>query len=134
MTFKEDCDSIGKQTKDGSFLYPNYKEKCISNLPGTILNLFGLKTRRVLPIDFSAETNNVTKVVLFVLDGFGYNQFRHHSKSTKFLTNLSEKADIFPLTSVFPSQTTNALTTLNTGLTPQEHGLFEYYLYRDLLI
>jgi hypothetical protein len=36
---------------------------------------------------------------------------------------------VFPLTSIFPSQTTNALTTLNTGLTPQEHGLFEYYLY-----
>jgi hypothetical protein len=30
---------------------------------------------------------------------------------------------------VFPSQTTNALTTLNTGLTPQEHGLFEYFIY-----
>jgi len=50
-------------------------------------------------------------------------------KEQKFLENLAEKGDVFPLTSVFPSQTTNALTTLNTGLTPQEHGLFEYYLY-----
>jgi len=30
---------------------------------------------------------------------------------------------------VCPSQTTNALTTLNTDLTPQEHGVFEYFLY-----
>jgi hypothetical protein len=42
---------------------------------------------------------------------------------------LSTKGEIVPLTSVFPSQTTNALTTLNTGLTPQEHGLFEYFIY-----
>jgi hypothetical protein len=45
------------------------------------------------------------------------------------LTELAEKGEVYPLTSIFPSQTTNALTTLNTGLTPQQHGLFEHYLY-----
>ena len=129
MIFKEDGDSIRKQCSKGDFLYPFYEQNCISNIPGTVLDLFDVKTKRKLPIDVSTETGDVNKVVLFVLDGFGYNQFLRYYKESKFLANLAEKGNIFPLTSVFPSQTTNALTTLNTGLTPQEHGLFEYYLY-----
>ncbi len=129
MIFKEDDESIKKQCINGDFLYPFYEKNCISNIPGTLLDLFDIHTKRKLPTDLSTETENVNKVVLFVLDGFGYNQFIRYHKESKFLANLAEKGNIFPLTSVFPSQTTNALTTLNTGLTPQEHGLFEYYLY-----
>ena len=129
MIFKEDSDLIKEQSSDKNFLYPLYEKNCISNIPGTILKLFGINTERKLPIDIDMDSTGVNKVVLFVLDGFGYNQFLHHYQKTQFLTNLVENSDVYPLTSVFPSQTTNALTTLNTGLTPQEHGLFEYYLY-----
>lgn len=129
MIFKEDRDLIKKQSSDGDFIYPFYKGNCISNIPGTILDLFGIKAERKLPIDHFTDVGNVNKVVLLVLDGFGYSQFLHYYKDTEFLSDLAEKGNVFPLTSVFPSQTTNALTTLNTGLTPQEHGLFEYYLY-----
>ena len=119
-----------KQHSNEGFLYPAYKDNCISNIPGTLLDLFGVKNRlSKLPIKINNWFDNTDKIVLFVLDGFGYNQFSHFYEEHKFLANLAEKGDVFPLTSVFPSQTTNALTTLNTGLTPQEHGLFEYYLY-----
>lgn len=130
MIFEEVGDSIKKQSRDGDFLYPCYQENCISNIPGTILEFFGVKNKRPkLPVDIVSGSDGVNKVVLFVLDGFGYNQFLRQYKDNKFLSTLAEKSDVFPLTSIFPSQTTNALTTLNTGLTPQEHGLFEYYIY-----
>jgi len=130
MIHDEDVNSIRKQSGDNDFLYPYYKQNCISNIPGTILDFFGVKTKRKLPIEIGQWSDGeVNKVVLFVLDGFGYNQFLRYHKEYKFLTNLAEKGKVFPITSVFPSQTTNALTTLNTGLTPQEHGLFEYYIY-----
>ncbi len=110
------------------FLYPNYKDNCISNIPGTILEFLNVGTPfPKLPIKINAE--EASKVVLIVLDGFGYNQFIHYTNRNKFLKNLAERGNIYPLTSIFPSQTTNALTTLNTGLTPQQHGLFEYFLY-----
>jgi hypothetical protein len=117
-----------RKCDDGDFLYPCYEENCISNIPGTLLSLFGVNSELAkLPImDNGTEAR---KVVLLVLDGFGYNQFLLYYKANNFLAKLAERTDVFPLTSVFPSQTTNALTTLNTGLTPQEHGLFEYYLY-----
>jgi len=112
------------------FYYPRYDKDCISNIPGTILDLFGVNhDLSKLPFDLSTEVDGVNKVVLFVLDGFGFNQFLRYHNEQKFLASLAKKSEVFPLTSIFPSQTTNALTTLNTGLTPQEHGLFEYYIY-----
>ncbi|MCW4033753.1 MAG: alkaline phosphatase family protein [Candidatus Bathyarchaeota archaeon] len=120
-------ESIRKRD-DGDFLYPCYEENCISNIPGTVLDLFDVKTSLPkLPINI--DNSGVDKVVLFILDGFGYNQFLRSYEKHKFLRTLTEKSDVYPLTSIFPSQTTNALTTLNTGLTPQQHGLFEYYIY-----
>jgi hypothetical protein len=95
---------------------------------GTILDLFDVKHDLLsLPTKIDAEGAN--KVVLFVLDGFGHNQFLRYRNEHKFLGMLADKSEVLPLTSIFPSQTTNALTSLNTGLTPQEHGLFEYYIY-----
>jgi hypothetical protein len=129
MIFKEAEDSIRKQCIKGDFLFPFYEKYCISNIPGTVLDLFDVDNDRKLPVDFSTETDDINKVVLLVLDGFGYEQLLFYSQTQKFLTDLTEKSQLIPLTSVFPSQTTNALTTLNTSLTPQEHGLFEYYLY-----
>ena len=121
-------DSI-RMHDDDDFLYPCYEENCISNIPGTILDLFDVNHKLPKLPTVNKVDDKVDKVVLFVLDGFGYNQFLRHHKANKFLAKLAKKSEVFPLTSIFPSQTTNALTTLNTGLTPQEHGLFEYYIY-----
>jgi hypothetical protein len=130
MIFEEAGASIRRQSGDSDFLYPCYEENCISNIPGTILDLFDVKNKSPqLPNKVVSGNGEVDKVVLFVLDCFGYNQFLRCYKDHKFLRVLAEKGEVFPLTSVFPSQTTNALTTMNTGLTPQEHGLFEYYIY-----
>jgi predicted AlkP superfamily pyrophosphatase or phosphodiesterase len=125
----EEAGDLVRQQSVGDFLYPCYDGRCISNIPGTVLELFGVKTERKLPVEVGVEDDEVSKVVLFVLDGFGYNQFLRYFEGNRFLAGLAGKGGVFPVTSVFPSQTTNALTTLGTGLTPQEHGLFEYYLY-----
>lgn len=130
MTFEREIESIKNYHSYNEFIFPNYKKNCISNIPGTILNFFGDKNKRKLPKEIFKNVNkDINKVVLFVLDGFGLKQFLNFYKNLKFFKNLSENSQIFPLTSVFPSQTTNALSTFNTGLTPQEHALFEYYIY-----
>jgi hypothetical protein len=128
MIHTEGADAIRKQGGNIGFVYPRYKENCISNIPGTILDLFSVKNKKKFPtkVDNIGEVN---KVMLVVLDGFGYNQFLRYRRENKFIADLAAKGEVLPLTSVFPSQTTNALTTLNTGLTPQEHGLFECFIY-----
>ncbi len=127
----EQIDAI-KQT-NSRFIYPQYSNNCISNIPQTILQIFDVENQKSkLPLEDKITevcTEKINKVVLLVIDGFGFNQFLKHHEENQFLANLANKGEVHPLTSVFPSQTTNALTTLNTGLTPQEHGLFEYFIY-----
>jgi hypothetical protein len=128
----QQVESIKKKTKT-SFIYPQYNNNCISKIPSTILHLFGVENEKTKsfpknPIKIGSP-EKINKVVLIVIDGFGFNQFLNHHKENRFLTNLTNRGEVYPLTSVFPSQTTNALTTLNTGLTPQEHGIFEYFIY-----
>ena len=116
------------------FVYPKYDENCISQIPGTILKLFGIQKQNNNealddPLLKTVLPDRLSKIVLLVIDGFGFNQFLHIHKENTFLSNLVNKGEVYPKTSVFPSQTTNALTTLNTGLTPQQHGLFEYFVF-----
>lgn len=128
----QQVESIKKKI-DTNFIYPQYDENCISNIPNTILHLFDAENGKTnSSLQNSLKINSpekINKVVLIVIDGFGFKQFLNHHKENRFLTDLTQRGEVFPLTSVFPSQTTNALTTLNTGLTPQEHGLFDYFLY-----
>ena len=125
----QQIESVEKKT-DGNFVYPQYDKSCISEIPKMILNLFeARKEKTKTHLENITRPEGITKVVLLVIDGFGYKQFLNHLKENQFLTNLTNQGEVYPLTSVFPSQTTNALTTLNTGLTPQEHGLFEYFIY-----
>jgi len=132
----EDFESIKRNTDNDSsanFLYPQYGKNCISEIPDAILKIFDVKnTNAKSPLEKHIEKidcKKINNVVLLVLDGFGFNQFLRYYKTHKFLAKLANKGDVFPITSVFPSQTTNALTTLNTGLAPQEHALFEYAIY-----
>ncbi len=116
------------------FVYPQYDDNCISQIPDTVLTLFGIQKQNTkAPIDDpllnTVLPDRISKVVLLIIDGFGFDQFLHYYKENRFLSKLVVNGEVYPKTSVFPSQTTNALTTLNTGLTPQQHGLFEYFVF-----
>ncbi len=123
----QQVETVEKKT-NGNFVYPQYDQSCISAIPNIILNLFEARKEKKLPENINYP-KGINKVVLLVIDGFGFKQFINHLKENRFLSNLTNQGEVYSLTSVFPSQTTNALTTLNTGLTPQEHGLFEYFIY-----
>jgi len=131
--YAEVLDSIQSRKTNNNFLYPFYEKYCISNIPSLILNLFNIqlknKNSNIQGFNEFIPKQNVNKIILFILDGFGLNQFEKNRTKNDFFSTFNQKGVVFPLTSIFPSQTTNALATLNTGLTPQEHGLFEYLLY-----
>ncbi len=115
------------QTKD--FFLPAYGALSIAELVPSVMKLFGIVPTRpvfALPAIFKRP---VKKVVSLVIDGLGYDHFVKYHDQFPFFQKLANAGDVYPITSIFPSTTAAALTTLNTGLTAQEHGLPEWTVY-----
>jgi predicted AlkP superfamily pyrophosphatase or phosphodiesterase len=126
-------DLILKERTEGEFVYPYYDKFCVSNIPPFILSFFNIKSPRpVLPLKGYRDRLNLDdsmNVLMFLVDGLSYNYWIQQTKEIEVCNLLGQKGIVAPLTSVFPSTTAAALTTINSGLTPQEHGLLEWIIY-----
>lgn len=83
-----------------------------------------LKTPRHEP-NFLLDPANPPRrsIVLIVVDGLGDGFLLRHGQGSCLLQHRLRR-----LTSVFPSTTASAVTTLMTGLSPAEHGLNGWYI------
>lgn len=61
--------------------------------------------------------------VLFLVDGLGEVNLRHHGEHAPFLSGLDSVPDV---RSNIPSTTVTSLTSLGTGVTPGQHGVAGY--------
>ncbi len=96
---------------------PDYKNS-ILGIPNSILHHYGAKPHHATsPVLDAALRSGFKNVVLIVLDGMGMEMLQTHAPEGFLIKNLASK-----LSSVYPCTTTSALTTLETGLTPAEHG------------
>ena len=124
---------IEKEKRKGDFVYPFFDGYCFSNIPSTVLKFFGIKSRRTVLsskyFDGKLGNDGSDKFVLVIIDGFGFDQWLRYYRGHEFFGRLTERGAVSSLTAVFPSTTANAITTVNTGLTPQEHGLPEWFVY-----
>ncbi len=90
-----------------------------ANVSGLIPALLGGAT---LPSWIPDVVSNASSVVLVVLDGLGWNQLEERRDIAPSLASLVGG----PITTVAPSTTATALTSIATGLTPAEHGVLGY--------
>ncbi|MBP8590943.1 alkaline phosphatase family protein [Candidatus Shapirobacteria bacterium] len=106
---------------------PRYQDYCFANLPSTILKLFGCQhSRSVLPQNTLPYVQKYQYVILILIDAFGFQSLKNQQGQFRFLT---KNAIVSPLTTIFPSTTAAALSTLQTGVLPKKHGLLEWHLY-----
>ncbi len=75
-----------------------------------------------LPAWMPDEVRHADQAVLLLLDGLGWDQFGDHRKLLPALASMRAA----PITTVAPTTTATALTSISTGLTPGEHGLIGY--------
>jgi len=127
-----------------SFILPHYGGYSIANLPATVAAMLGAELTDAappVPADVWADLAlGVRRVVLVLLDAVGYLTLRRLGETAPCFRRLLEAGRLIPLTSVFPSTTVVALTTLWTGRTPLGHGflgtrllLFEQGVLADML-
>jgi len=83
--------------------------------------------RAPLPVWFPSPVAEAAQVVLLVIDGLGEEQLRQRSALAPVLSSGVGG----PITSVAPSTTAVALTSLSTGLTPAQHGIVGYRMVLD---
>lgn len=111
---------------------PDYGDKSITSIPKNILNELKKNYRFAPPTN---KDNYASKKVLLVLvDGFGYAQAKSQIDSSLFIRLLFENNMLKELDTVFPSSTPVALNSIYSGgKMPFEHGLIDWWLYEPYL-
>ncbi len=102
---------------------PDYGSGSLAEVLPAVLRGLGVEgppeaaARLGLPLDVSDQ------VVLVLVDGLGADALEEHAAEAPFMTALRQRPGSRTITSVFPTTTPIALTSLGTGLTPGEHGI-----------
>ncbi len=106
--------------------YPDYDRSSLSITASVGAFLGGESNYPTLPeIDLALCRDGVKKVVLVLCDGMGELLMRRHLPADCFL----RKNDKAAISSVFPSTTAAATTSIWTGLSPLEHGWIGWSMY-----
>ncbi len=135
MVPREIEDHLLENGEDG-FVYPYYEGYSLANVPYTAMGFLGASDKgRGLDKKLYAnvDTDGIERVVVIVVDGLGYDMWSDSARSSGFAPMFGRKGSVVPITTVFPSTTAAAITTMHTGLTPQQHGLLEWTLYFEEL-
>jgi predicted AlkP superfamily pyrophosphatase or phosphodiesterase len=116
------------------FTTPEYAGHSILNLSGSICDLFGVPLLGAPPLAteiFSAIRADYQNIVLLLVDALSYYLFQKWLQEKEFAVwnNLLESGILAPLTSVVPSTTCAALTSIWTAKSPAEHGIAGYELW-----
>ena len=115
-------------------LLPNYDGFGLANLTPSISRWLG-GPELSAPVFSDAILDQFApkykRVVLLLVDALGYNQLTslmEQGQADFWKRNLA-KGNLFPITSISPSTTASALTTIWTGTTPLEHGIIGYEMW-----
>lgn len=107
---------ISSAASDGLVL-PDYNGACISGIVPALLDPSSEWPAWIPELAADAE-----QVVLLVLDGIGWNQLVDRRHLAPTLASMIGG----PITSVAPSTTATALTSISTGVAPGLHGVMGY--------
>lgn len=102
---------------------PDYANACVTNI---VSSLLGPRGTDELPGFFPAPVRHARQVVLLVLDGLGWHQLCDRLAARPTLAPTLAAMHGGPITTVSPTTTVTALTSIATGATPGEHGLVGY--------
>lgn len=118
-----------------NMIYPAYGGQSILNIPASICHWFNvppLHTQPLVPeiLEFPQQ-RDFRQVILILMDALALHRLQRwlDSGSIPVWARLADKGILVPLTSIVPSTTSSALTSLWTGRSPNEHGILGYELW-----
>ncbi len=118
------------------FQYPAYNGHSILNLPGSICRLMGLPDFGAPPLaedilERLRANGDYQRVILILMDALALHRLRRWMEEGRLPTweRLAQDGLLAPLTSITPSTTSAALTSLWTGRPAAEHGIVGYEMW-----
>jgi hypothetical protein len=103
-------------------------------LPGTVERLLlGRGDGGLPPAALGTAPARVERVVLVLLDAFGWRFLERHADRHPLLRRFLDDGTVAKLTTQFPSATPVHVTTLHTGRPLAEHGMYEWNIYEPTL-
>jgi hypothetical protein len=103
---------------------PDYTNSIV-NLMSSILLAGGVQSPYA-PLEESSLSglSDADNIVLLVIDGLGFNYLKANGSKTYLARHLRQS-----ITSVFPPSTGSAMTSIYTGLAPQQHASTGWWVY-----
>jgi len=116
------------------FIHPNYEDYSILNLPGSVCRLMGVPEMSASPLAeelLAPLGDGFQRVIVVLVDALSFLRLRKWMMdgTAPVWGRLAEEGLFAPLTSISPSTTSSALTTLWTGVSPAEHGVIGYEMW-----
>jgi hypothetical protein len=110
---------------------PIYADYAFGNIPDTIeFLLTGSRRGPLLPGDcFGGSYPRPEKVVLFLVDSFGWQFWRQYQRSFRTTSRVAKHGTLTPISALFPSTTAASVTTLSLGVLPAAHAVYEWNIY-----
>ncbi len=107
---------------DDKPVLPDYAGACNANIVDVLIN-----DPENAPDWFPPGLEDVDQIVFLVLDGLGWEQMVARQHLLRGFTKMQAA----PITTVAPTTTATALTSITTGLPPGEHGVIGYRMSVD---
>ena len=106
--------------------YPNY-DRSILSIASSVLNHFGIKDcqHKTLPEFDELLSKDYKNIIVMLFDGLGTSTLKYHLEENDFL----RKHHVTDISSVFPSTTVAATTSIMSGYSPAECGWLGWDLY-----
>lgn len=115
-------------------LKPIYDDYSFANIPTTAHYLLtGETLGPLLPVDcFGTEYPRPDKVVLMFIDAFGWEFWQRwlaRPSPSRVMRHVADNGRLTPISALFPSTTAASVSTMNFGVLPAVHGLYEWNMY-----
>jgi len=103
-------------------VHPDYGGACLSEIAPTLFGRDGLRREDIVPTWLPSSLHETGPVVLLVLDGLGATQLSARAAIAPTMAAMEQST----ITSVAPTTTSTALTSIVTGRPPAAHGVVGY--------
>lgn len=100
-------------------ILPDYRGACLTNVVPALVN------PGEPPSWLPEPAVGASSIVLLAIDGLGWEQLQDRRSLAPTLASMVGG----PITTVAPSTTSTAMTSLTTGMTPGEHGIIGYRIH-----